>query len=60
MCYIDQTYSESAQGVVISQRRALQELEDHGVPPDLYGDFFEECGFRDEYDAGDVLRHLGY
>ena len=55
-----QTYSESAEGVRISHARALKELEDHGVPPDAYGDFYEECGLRDSYDAGDVLRHLGY
>lgn len=54
------TYSESAEGVVISRQRALRELEDHGVPEDLYGDFYEECGFHDEYEAGEVLRHLGY
>lgn len=60
MCYQDQTYSESAEGVVVSHERALRELEMHGVPADLYGEFYEECGFRDEYDAGEVLRHLGY
>lgn len=55
-----ETYSESARGVFITRQRALRELEDHGVPEELFQDFYEECGFRDSYDAAEVLEHLGY
>lgn len=57
----EMTYSESAQGVRISLPRALRELADHGVTsPDDVALFLAECGERDTYDAGDVLRWRGY
>lgn len=55
------TYSESAEGVIISKARALQELVKHGVgDEENQKDFFTDCGEKEEYDAGDVLRWLGY
>lgn len=55
------TYSESAEGVTISRRRALQELRTHGCDDAESIDLFlAECGSHDTYNAGDVLRWLGY
>jgi hypothetical protein len=55
------TYSESAQGVVISKARALQKLARHGVgDTESVALFLAECGDRDTYLASDVLAWLGY
>jgi hypothetical protein len=51
------TYYESAEGVKISQARAMQEVKKHGV--DVV-EFFEDCGMKDEYLATEVLDWLGY
>lgn len=52
-------YYESAIGVRISRARAIDEIKRHNAFDDIE-DFFEECGFLDEYDAKDVLDWLGY
>lgn len=55
------TYSESAEGVQISRQRALKEIADHGLTgADDLDDFYDVCGDQESYDAGDVLRWLGY
>lgn len=61
-----ETYSESAEGVMITGRRLIQELRTHGITGE---DEIRECmtevghrreGVLDLYNAGDVLRFLGY
>lgn len=52
------TYSESAQGVIITKMRAILELRRHGVIE--IAEFFADCGDRATYDAGEVLAWLGY
>lgn len=55
------TYLESAEGEIITKERALRELKAHGVPaPEGVAEFLQDCGDREVYDAGDVLRWLGY
>lgn len=55
------TYSESAEGVSITKARALQELQRHGVfRAEDIAEFLADCGDREIYNAGDVLRWLGY
>lgn len=55
------TYLESAEGEIITKERALRELKAHGVPvPEGAAEFLQDCGDREVYDAGDVLRWLGY
>lgn len=55
------SYLDSAQGVTITQARAIAELDAHGV-----GDaasvqaFLGEVGNRAEYAAQEVLHWLGY
>lgn len=51
------TYSESAQGVVITQVRAIKEVKNHGC--DIV-EFFEDMGVCETYKAEDVLGWLGY
>jgi hypothetical protein len=53
------TYSESAEGVMISQERAIQEIIDHGLEDEV-GTFLDDLGDHKEYDAQAVLRWLGY
>ena len=50
-------YYESAEGEVISQRRARREVEAHGL---YFGDMLEELGVKPTYKAQDVLDWLGY
>ena len=50
-------YFESADGIIITQKRALKELSDHNAD---VNDFFEELGIKPDYLATDVLTHLGY
>ena len=54
-------YYESAESVVISKARAVQELRNHGVgdQPSLC-QFFAELGDDEHYNAQDVLDWLGY
>ncbi|ULB12322.1 hypothetical protein ORIO_21255 (plasmid) [Cereibacter azotoformans] len=55
------TYLESAEGEIITKERALRELKAHGVTaPEGVAEFLQDCGDREVYDAGDVLRWLGY
>ena len=54
------SYYESAEDVIIDIKRALQELDAHGVPESERETFFQEVGFKPEYDAQEVLRWLGY
>lgn len=54
------TYYDSAEAITISRRRAILELEMHGVTEEDLEIFFDEEGDSDEYDAQQVLRWLGY
>lgn len=55
------TYSESAEGIEISRRRAIKELADHGIThPDDLDQFDAEMGVREIYQASAVLAWLGY
>jgi hypothetical protein len=57
----DQTYSESAHGIVITRERALGELRAHGMDSicDIL-DFDDAVGLRNTYTADEVLAFLGY
>ena len=52
------SYLESAEGEIITKKRALKELTDHGCIESH--DFFNELGHHDYYEAQAVLRFLGY
>jgi hypothetical protein len=52
-------YYSSAKGIVISHKRALWEIKNHGAMGDL-DEFYEEYGKKDNYKAQDVLDWLGY
>ncbi|EGE2353465.1 hypothetical protein DL738_11470 [Escherichia coli] len=54
------TYFDSAEDLTISKQRALQELAKHGVAASEIKEFFTEMGEKEEYNAQDVLRWLGY
>lgn len=55
------TYYESAEGITITRKRALQELEKHGVCDQLdFDDFDATLGIRETYEAHEVLHWLGY
>jgi len=51
-------YYESAEGLTITKKRALQELRDHNCFD--FDQFFKDMGRQDNYDAQAVLRWLGY
>tara|TARA_Y100000114_G_C11746460_1_gene321889 strand:+ start:425 stop:598 length:174 start_codon:yes stop_codon:yes gene_type:complete len=54
-------YYESAEGLTITQERALQELARHGVTSnEEILEFFADVGEHEEYDAQKVLIWLGY
>lgn len=53
-----ESYYDSAEGIVITCKRALAELSSHGVIDT--SEFFEELGYHSEYDAQEVLAFLGY
>ena len=53
-----ETYYESAEDVIISKQRAIQELKNHGVV--YVEEFFGDVGEKDSYNAQDVLAWLGY
>jgi len=52
-------YSESAEGQIISNDRAIEEIEAHGALADLEL-FYQDCGRHETYRAEDVLAWLGY
>jgi len=55
------TYSESAQGITITQERALAELVSHNLIGDwAQEEFFADMGKHDTYEASEVLAWLGY
>ncbi|EFB2841184.1 MULTISPECIES: hypothetical protein [Escherichia] len=54
------TYFDSAEELIISKQRALEELKKHGIAASEIKVFFSEMGVRKEYNAQDVLRWLGY
>ena len=58
------TYLESAEDVTITRKRAILELARHGVTPTDYSEeyeaFFLEFGYKEEYNAVEVLLFLGY
>lgn len=51
------TYYDSAEGMVISKKRAINEVVKHSCSVE---DFLVEVGDKLEYDAQEVLRWLGY
>ena len=51
-------YYESAKGIIISKKRALEELHRHSIFD--YKEFFKDLGDRKTYSARGVLRWLGY
>ena len=55
------TYSESAEGMTITLKRALQELAKHGMDLQCaHDEFFQDLGHHSHYKAEDVLSWLGY
>ena len=52
-------YYESAEGLVISKQRTIQEIKDHHSFGDI-DDFYKEYGYKDFYYAQNVLIWLGY
>ena len=54
------TYYESAEDTLITRKRVIEELEEHGVVEEDQDLFFEETGNRTVYDAQEVLEWLGY
>ena len=55
------TYLESAEDLTITQERALQELDKHGMNSRAnYQEFFNDMGKAKTYDAYAVLEWLGY
>ena len=54
------TYYESAEGETISRKRAMIELDRHGICDEDRDQFFADMGDHDEYDAQEVLCWLGY
>lgn len=56
------SYYESAEGELITRKRAYKELRDHGCSEEDYNLFYEEVLPNPEglYDAQAVLRWLGY
>lgn len=51
-------YYESAKGITIDRKRALRELDRHGVID--VSEFFTDCGDKETYKAQAVLAWLGY
>lgn len=54
------TYFESAEGERVSRKGAINLLRKHGIPEVDHALFFSEMGEKEDYDAQDVLRWLGY
>lgn len=56
-----ETYSESAEGVMIGKARVAQELDKHGCGDQAFAEFANEYpSTNGKWNAGDVLRFLGY
>jgi hypothetical protein len=53
------TYYESAEGVTITRKRAIEEIKNHGLLDNL-DDFDQDVGVFEEYEAQAVLQWLGY
>ncbi|HHH2010162.1 TPA: hypothetical protein ACPY5O_004192 [Yersinia enterocolitica] len=51
-------YYESAEGELITKKRALLELKKHGIEDPT--EFFNELNEKEHYEAQKVLRWLGY
>ena len=51
-------YYDSAEDLIISRSRALQELRAHSCED--FREFFQDLGDKSEYLAQDVLNWLGY
>jgi hypothetical protein len=57
----EETYFESAEGVVITKERAIQEIHQHGMQAESdIAEFLADCGDRETYQATSVLKWLGY
>ena len=54
------SYYESASDTEITYRRAMKELDKHGIPESEKQFFLEELGHKQTYQAQDVLKWLGY
>lgn len=56
------TYFESATGIRVTRKRALEELDRHGIIDEGYTDFDNEVkpGKDGLYSASEVLEWLGY
>lgn len=52
------TYYETAEDVIITRARAVQELLRHGITDTT--EFDADMGIYPEYNAQDVLQWLGY
>jgi len=50
-------YYESAKGLTISKKRAIDEVVEHGVS---VPEFLKDLGDRENYKATEVLQWLGY
>ena len=51
-------YYDSAEDIIITRERALQELKNHSCED--FEEFFKDLGDKQEYDAQQVLVWLGY
>ena len=51
-------YYESAEDIIITQDRALEELRNHNCED--FEEFFQDLGDKEEYNAQDVLAWIGY
>lgn len=51
-------YYESAEGIMITRSRAMKELLNHGCQE--FDEFLADVGDKEEYEATEVLRWLGY
>lgn len=51
-------YYDSAEDLIISRDRAIQELRAHNCGD--FNEFFQDLGYKSEYLAQDVLNWLGY
>ena len=51
-------YYDSAEDIIITRERALQELKNHNCED--FEEFFKDLGDKQEYDAQQVLVWLGY
>ena len=52
-------YYDSAEGLVISKQRAIQEIKEHNAFNEI-DEFYSIYGVKEEYNAQHVLIWLGY